>query len=231
MTSVVSKRALIAGAVSALLAGCVTVERPIPLATVAEWRIADVVVEFAPTGALNIDNFATAISLRKMGTPNLGTGVADIGIDPAGGGRNLQQERIIELNATPEVKEQARADAAKVIAERFRAAFANQPSGKVPVRMRVIVGNAQSQADAALLVASAVFEEMAGGKVLLRSEAFAHNRPSRQAAMFGTLIGGGLLAAATIAAVGAMQDSGRQEPFVDVCDTTAGRLKEWLLKP
>lgn len=220
------------GAIAAVVAGCVTTaERSLPLATVADWRITEVAVDFTADATVNIENFETQISLVKLGQQGGAVGTASMVSDPAGGGRNPEQERIAELNATPEVKAQARAVAAGKIAERFRAVFATAPAGKMAVRVRLRVSSIQNVADAAQLAAVAEFESAATGQVLMRSGTIGHVRQSRRAAAVGAFIGGGVAGLAGAVIAGAIQDRGKPEPFVDVCNVSAERLKDWLLKP
>jgi hypothetical protein len=216
-------------AIAALaLSACVTAnERMIPLAEVTGWKIADVQVAYPPTAAVNLENRTTAISLR-LGGAELS---APAPLDPASPGRNLVQEKVMEMSSQPAVIAEARAGAASDIAQHFYKTFAFQPSGVRPVRLELEIVAVQDMGDQALLNVKAVFVDAKSGQTLLVNEGISHLRPSRRAQAVSGFIGGGVGGLIGVAIVASFQDAGRPPPFQDAVEETALKLRTWLLKP
>jgi hypothetical protein len=229
---VFSRRSAVVGILALGLNACVSVpERVISLSIVSSWRIAEVKVVYLDGGEINLENFAIQHAQTVTGQPVTGTGQEGILIDPAGGGRNLYQEKLAEIAGTEEAKANARNAAARIVADQFKATFANTPSGKVPVRLVVSIKSIASVGDMALINILPRFENISDGKLLLTGENFGHVRPSRRAQAVGAFIGGGLVGVAGVVIGAAIADGGRPEPFVDVNKVSSEKLRDWLMKP
>jgi hypothetical protein len=225
----IHRRLFTSGILATTLCACVTVPvRPLPLTEVQGWRVRAVTVQYAPDASVLLAHRLNAYVQREL--PKVAPGLEGLPLDPANPGRNVYAEKAIEISSTPQAQAYVRTEGAEVVRSRFQQVFAQFPSGQRPVDLHLIIKQLAEQADSATIIAEAHFIDPQTNRILLVHPRIAATRASRQSAMAGAAIGGGIIALVAVAAVSAALDSGRPPPFIDVIDQSAVGLRSWLLK-
>jgi hypothetical protein len=225
----IHRRLFVAGALALGMTACATIaERTLPLAEVQGWRVANVVISFAPDASVILPGVAEGYVQRELQKNS--PGLDSIPLDPTNSGRNPYAEKAAEIAASPGAKAHVQAAAVDLVRPRFQQVFAQAPAGTVPVQLNVIVKGMSQYADTATFNATAQFIDPKTGRVLLVHPGAGANRASRAGAMAGAAVGGGIIAMVAVGLVVTAMESGRPPPLIDVMDQTAVSMRTWLLK-
>jgi hypothetical protein len=223
---VFKKGVVVSAIVAVALSGCVSIpERPLSSAEIANWRISEIKVGFAPDATVNLPNRLNAYVNREL--PKVAPELVSLPVDPANPERNAYAEKALEIAQTPQAKSAVRVEGVEAVRERYVQAFSAQPSGKRPVLLVVTINNIAESGDAAAIDAKTRFVDPKTGQTLMEGLSVRGARQSRPVVANSLA---GLAAVVVVNAVITAVENRSGSPLTIAVDESANNLKTWLLK-